>query len=120
MAASMPGPPLGIRRETPPMGELQTIRRVTIYADGVLESTLLDRFQALGSKGYTVVDCRGKGEHGGSVDDPFSASKRVRIEVLVQPAVADAIMEYLSTGAVQHRSVAACVETVQVGKDERF
>jgi hypothetical protein len=102
------------------MGELQTIRRVTVYADGTIEATLLDRFQALGSKGYTVVECRGKGEHGGTVDDPFAASKRVRIELLVQPPVADAIMAYLGSDAVQRRSVAACVETVQVGKDERF
>jgi hypothetical protein len=102
------------------MSELQTIRRVTVYADATVESILLDRFHALGSKGYTVVDCRGKGDQGGSVDDPFSVSNRVRIEVLVQPQVADAIMAYLGSGAIHRRSVAACVETVQVGKDERF
>ena len=43
------------------MIELQTIRRVTIYADGALEESLIEQFLALGSTGYTVVECRGNG-----------------------------------------------------------
>jgi len=101
------------------MSELQTIRRVTVYADGALEQTLLEQFLALGSNGYTVVECRGKGEHQ-TVDDPFSSSKQVRIELLVQPAVGERILNYLRTPEFKSYAVAACMEVVQVAPGERF
>jgi hypothetical protein len=101
------------------MSQLQTIRRVTVYAEATLEEPLLARFTELGSKGYTVVTCHGKGEHA-LVNDPFTAITQVRIELLVQPAVAEKILEYLTAGHFQSRAVAACVETVQVAASERF
>jgi nitrogen regulatory protein PII len=94
------------------MSELQTIRRITVYADSAVETTLLEQFLKLGATGYTVVECRGKGEHD-SVADPFGASTRVRIEILVQPAVADKIVDYLQTHHHRGHALTACVETVQ-------
>jgi hypothetical protein len=64
------------------MAELKTISRVTVYADGALEKVLLKQFLAMGSNGYTVSSCRGKGECD-TVDDPFATVTRVRIEQLV-------------------------------------
>jgi hypothetical protein len=101
------------------MSQLQTIRRVTVYADASLEDSLLAKFTELGANGYTVVNCRGKGEH--SVVTPiFSDVSHVRIELLVQPAVAERIIDLLASGHYQSRAVAACVETVQVAANERF
>ncbi len=100
------------------MSQLQTIRRVTVYADAALEETLLAKFTALGSNGYTVVDCRGKGEHS-VVTTTFSEVSHVRIELLVQPAVAEKILDYLA-GHHRGRAVAACVESVEVPAYERF
>jgi hypothetical protein len=101
------------------MGQLQTIRRVTVYADAALEDALLAKFTELGSNGYTVVACRGKGEHS-VVTTPFTDVTHVRIELLVQPAVAGRILDYLGSGAFQSRAVAACAETVEVAANERF
>lgn len=101
------------------MSDLQTIRRVTVYADAVLEPTLIETFLKLGSTGYTVVSCRGKGEHA-TISDPFAATTQVRIELLVQPAVAEKILAHLQSGQFTSRAVAACVETVQVAAGERF
>jgi hypothetical protein len=101
------------------MSQLKTIRRVTVYADATLEESLLEKFLELGSTGYTVVPCRGKGEHA-LVTDPFSAVTQVRIELLVQPAVAEKIVAYLGSGHFQSRAIAACVETVEVAANERF
>ncbi len=101
------------------MSQLQTIRRVTVYADASLEESLLAKFAELGSNGYTVVDCRGKGEHS-VVKAFFSEVSHVRIEVLVQPAVAERIIDLLASGQFQSRAVAACMETVQVAAGERF
>ena len=101
------------------MAVLETIRRITVYAGAELESNLLSRVKALGAKGYTLTECRGLGEHA-TLDDPLARSTHIRIELLVQPAVADAIMEYLSQLHVQHRPVAACVESVQVTDPKHF
>ncbi len=101
------------------MSQLQTIRRVTVYADAALEDSLLAKLTELGSNGYTVVDCRGKGEHS-VVANLFSEVSHVRIELLVQAAVAERIIDVLASGHYQSRAVAACVETVQVAANERF
>jgi hypothetical protein len=101
------------------MSQLQTIRRVTVYADAALEETLLAKFTELGSNGYTVVDCRGKGEHS-VVTTPFDEATQVRIELLVQPVVAERIIDHLASGQYQSRAIAACMETVQVAANERF
>lgn len=101
------------------MSELKTIRRVTVYADGALESILLKQFLAMGSTGYTVTTCRGKGEHD-TVDDPFATVTRVRIELLVQPEVAEKILHFVDGAALKSHPVAACMETVQVVASERY
>jgi hypothetical protein len=101
------------------MAEMQTIRRITVYADQALEKPLLSHFLSLGSKGYTLTEARGLGEHH-TIEDPFSRSTHIRIELLVQVAVADKIMEYLSQPGFARQPVAACVEPVQVLNPEHF
>jgi hypothetical protein len=101
------------------MSELKTIRRVTVYADASLESILLKQFLAMGSTGYTVSDCRGKGEHD-TVDDPFAKVSRVRIELLVEPEVAEKVLEFVDSPGLKSHPVAACLETVQVVKTEHY
>lgn len=101
------------------MVELQKIRRVTVYADAVLERSLLEQFLRLGAKGYSVIECRGKGKHE-VIEDPFTGVSRVRIDLLVAPAVADQIMTYLTRDEFKRRAVAACVETVEVAVSESF
>jgi hypothetical protein len=101
------------------MAALKTICRVTVYADGALEAVLLKQFLAMGSTGYTVMPCRGKGEHD-TVDDPFATVTRVRIELLVQPEVAHKILTYVDSPALKSHPVAACMETVQVVASERY
>ena len=101
------------------MSELKTISRVTVYADGGLEAILLKQFLAMGSTGYTVMPCHGKGEHD-TVDDPFAKVTRIRIELLVQPEVARKILTYVDSPALKSHPVAACMETVQVEASERY
>jgi hypothetical protein len=101
------------------MSELQTIRRVTVYADSSLESIMIENFLALGANGYTLMECRGKGKHE-LVEDFLSGNTRSRIELLVQPPVADKIMTYLGSVQFHHHAVTACMETVQVGPNELF
>jgi hypothetical protein len=72
----------------------------------------------MGSNGYTVAPCRGKGEHD-TVDDPFAKVTRVRIELLVQPEVAHKILTFVDGPALKSHPVAARMETVQEVATER-
>jgi hypothetical protein len=101
------------------MVELQTISRITVYADAALEQSLLERFLEMGATGYSSIDCRGKGKHE-IIADPFSGHARVRIELLVQTSTAEQIMAYLSRPEFKRRAIAACVETVQVPMTESY
>lgn len=101
------------------MTSLVSIRRVTVVADAVLEKTLLESFTSLGAQGYTIVDCRGKGHHT-VIPDPYTGQELIRIELLVQPKVADAIFDYLHREVFENYACAACIETVEVGPSDRF
>lgn len=98
---------------------LATVRRVTIIADAALEKQLLDQIVKLGAKGFTCQDCRGRGEHE-VFEDPWTGASRVRIETIVQPAVADQIMDYVHQPQLLNQAVTACLETVQVSTLDRF
>ena len=101
------------------MSTLQSIRRVTIYAAQALEANLIEQILKLGSKGYTITEARGLGEHA-ALDDPFARSAQIRIELLVQPQVAAKIMEYVLGMSNHHLAVVACVEDVEVCSPEHF
>ena len=102
------------------MNKLVEIRRVTVVADVVLERMLLEEFTKLGAKGYTCMDCHGKGRHGVVEGvDPFTAAL-VRIELLVQPDAAQKIIDYLRREVFANYACTACVETVEVASSHTF
>jgi nitrogen regulatory protein P-II len=102
------------------MNNLIEIRRVTVVADVVLETMLLEEFTGLGAKGYTCMDCHGKGRHNVVEGvDPFTAAL-VRIELLVQPDVAQKIIDYLRRAVFTSYACTACVETVEVASSHTF
>lgn len=92
---------------------LQEIRRITVYTDSALEQPLLEKFLEMGAQGYSTVECRGKGKHE-IIADPYGGHERVRIELLVQPAVAEKILTYVSRPEFKRRAIAATLETVHV------
>ncbi len=73
----------------------------------------------LGSNGYSISQCRGKGKHE-VMEDPRTGVSLVRIEFLMKPEVWDKIMEHLSDPDFRRRTVAACMETVQVPASDPF
>lgn len=95
------------------MSSLMTVRRVTVVTHDRLEEMLVKELARLGSKGYTAMDCRGQGEHE-LLQDAFSSATRIRLETIVQPDVADAIMEFLAQPQFAHQPIMACVETIEV------
>ena len=101
------------------MGQNVEISRVTIIADAALEKTLVQEVLRLGAKGYTCMQCFGKGRHE-TVVDPLSGQSRVRIEVLTRPAVAAAILDYVHQGRFENYPVAAFSDTVQADGRDTF
>jgi len=94
-------------------------RRVTVFADAGLKKTLLERFVKLGAKGYSVMECEGQGEHA-VIEDPYSGASRVCIVTLVQPDVAEKIMEYLHRDEFVPYAVTSCVDHIEVHPADRF
>ena len=101
------------------MTTMRTIRRVTVYADSVIEKSIVEHCMELGAKGYTTIECRGRGQHE-TCDDPFTGSTRVKIELLVNAPVAEKIVEYLTASRFRGKAVAVCVESVDVASFEEF
>lgn len=95
------------------MSESLTVRRITVVTHNRLEETLVNQFAQLGAKGYTAMDCRGRGEHE-LLQDVFAGATRVRIEVVVQPEVAEKILDYLAEPQFAHQPIMVTVETLQV------
>jgi hypothetical protein len=98
---------------------LTSIRRLTVYAAVGLADDLINQFQKLGAKGYTCVEAKGRGDHG-TVEDLWAHSSHIRIELLVQPQVADKIVDYLASPAMRAQSIAFTSEDVNVFNPEHF
>lgn len=101
------------------MNDLVSVRHVTIIADSLLDEIITRQLGKLGAKGYTVMDCRGCGEHQ-VVQDLAVISSRIRIDVVVQPAVAEAITAFLGSPQFAQRALMFFVGTVQVSPRDRF
>ena len=101
------------------MSSLKTAQRVTIIADALLEEIIIGELGKLGARGFSIMDCRGSGEHE-IVQDLATIPSRIRIETIVQPAVAEAIMTFLESPHLAQRALTGCVDTVQVSALDRF
>jgi nitrogen regulatory protein P-II 2 len=94
------------------------LKMVVIIAEPVLEHRLLQELRTLGVRGYSVVDGRGEGSrHAHATDVPGA---NVRIETIVTPAVADRIMDYMSSHYFAHYSFIAYVLDVAVARGDKY
>jgi hypothetical protein len=104
------------------MASLVSIHRVTIIADSSLEERLAEHVLRLGARGYNVTSCRGKGLHAVMEDNPLSSrqSAEIRIELLVQESVAQAILDYVYSPEFSPYAMMAYVDEVQIPASEKF
>ncbi|MFO0952011.1 MAG: hypothetical protein U0835_12840 [Isosphaeraceae bacterium] len=102
------------------MAQFKTIRRVTVYADGALEQTILNLCTRFGARGYTVLAIReGKGLRTAAAGK-FGTPQSIRIELLVDPEVAQKILMALSSETFGPRPVLACSEPVEVAEGAAY
>jgi hypothetical protein len=72
----------------------QAMTLLTILSEAVLEDTLVDEIMALGAKGYTISEARGRGAHG-ERSGRWTAGGNIRIEVIGDAALCSRIVERL-------------------------
>jgi nitrogen regulatory protein PII len=92
---------------------------ITIVTEAVIEHSLLKDLEAFGAHGYTVTDARGKGSRGARSSE-WEASNNVRIEIVCQPPVADAIVEHLTQRYYADYAMIVFVSDVSVCRPEKF
>jgi len=74
---------------------------------------------ALGAHGYTVNEARGRGA-GGERDAAWGPSGNIRMEVICEAAVAQAIAERLRKNYFAHFSMVLYLSDVEVLRDDKF
>jgi nitrogen regulatory protein P-II 2 len=94
------------------------LKMVVIVAEPVLEARLVAQLLAMGATGFTIVEGRGEGSrHGHATDLP---GVNIRIETIVQPALADRILEQIADDYFAHYSLIAYVVDVAVARAAKY
>lgn len=97
-----------------------TMRKLlTIITEAALESVLIKEIEALGARGYTIIDARGKGRRGPR-DAAWNESSNIRIEILCDAEIADAIARHLRARYYDDYGMVLFVNDVSVLRPEKF
>ena len=94
------------------------LRKVTVVVEALLEDRLLGELRRLGARGFTISDSRGQGARGVRAID--WEGRNVRIETIVAPAVADAILAHMADHYFSVYAVIAWVEDVEVVRGDKY
>ena len=92
---------------------------VTIVTEAALEHELVAEIQRLGATGYTITDARGKGGRGVR-NASWTQSANIRIEVVCQAAIADAIAALLRARYYDNYAMILFIGEVTVLRPEKF
>ena len=96
-----------------------TNQLVTIVTEAVLESELTRVLEHLGAKGYTITEARGKGSRG-IRDAGWDEVRNLRLEVICDEAVAEAIMEHLQDHYYDNFAMVMFSTQIRVRRGEKF
>jgi hypothetical protein len=98
---------------------MTTRKILTVVTEAALEDTLVREIEALGARGYTITDARGKGGHG-KRDATWAPHANIRLEVLCDAATAEAISAALRERYYDNYSMVLYVGDVEVLRPEKF
>lgn len=91
---------------------------VTIVAESILESRLVDDLRAAGALGWTITSAHGEGPRGRRVSD-FEGGN-VRVETLVAEDVAERIWGRLAESYFPNYAITAWTYNVHVARPDRY
>ncbi len=92
---------------------------VTVIVEAALESLLIRDLERLGAKGYTISDARGKGRHG-ERSSAWEASSNIRVEVVCDAELADAIAAHLQAHYYDDYAMILYLTDVAVLRPDKF
>ena len=95
-----------------------TLKLVTIVTERILEDRMLRTLDKLGAKGYTLTQATGKGSRGVRASEWEGPD--TRIETLVSPKVADAIVEHIAENFFEHYAVIVYVQDAEVVRGDKY
>ena len=94
-------------------------RLLTIVTEAVLERELVAELDALGVRGYTITDARGRGGRGPRKSD-WAQEGNVRIEIVCEPAVAERVAARLRERYYDHYAMILFMQDVSVLRPDKF
>ena len=94
-------------------------RLLTIVTEAALEGRLVQELERLGAHGWTITDARGRGSRGVR-NSAWDASANVRIEVVCEPATAEAIADHLRARYAPNYALILFLSEVLVLRPEKF
>ncbi|MCX7868506.1 MAG: hypothetical protein N2322_01020 [Terrimicrobiaceae bacterium] len=94
------------------------LKLVTIIAEDDIEDLLVDELKSLGARGYTVCPVRGEGLHGPRTSG--WEGENIRVETIVEPALAEAIAARLAAEYFPRCAMVVYLSDVEVLRAEHF
>ena len=95
-----------------------TLKIVTIVTERILEDRLLRKLEELGATGYTLTQASGKGSRGVRASEWEGPD--TRIETLVSPEVAEAIVAHIAEEYFEHYAVIVYVQDAEVVRGDKY
>lgn len=95
------------------------LRLLTVITESALESTLIEDIERLGARGYTVTNARGNGSRGVR-SGAWGASSNIRIEVVCDERVEDAITNHLKENYYENFAMILFCSDVDVIRSGKF
>ena len=99
--------------------QLNARKLLTVVTEAALETTLVAEIEAVGARGYTITDARGKGS-GGRRDATWAPHANIRLEVLCSAETALALCAALRERYSEHYSMVLYVSDVDVVRPDKF
>ena len=93
-------------------------RLVTVIAERTIRDRLLSAIHRLGATGHTIHDVQGEGTRG--MSSAGWTGQNVKIEAVVTPEVADAIVAHVAERYFEHHSVIVYLQDVQVVRGSKY
>lgn len=100
------------------MTDLLSLKLVTIVAERVLRSRLVDEVRSLGARGFTITEVSGEGSRGVRASEWEGAN--IKLEVIVPAEVALRIVDHVSSTYFAWHAVIIYVQDVDVVRGEKY
>ena len=98
---------------------IHNVKVLTIITEASIESSLVDDFELLGVKGFTIIDARGKGRRGARMGG-WGTDSNIRIEIICNTESAKKISTYLKDKYFENYAIVMHLSDSQVFRLDKF